>query len=419
MQCLRDANGRRVRMTVPAPSPDAPAPPQGARDIRALTSLRFFAALAVLLFHSGSSAVAQAGAPNAVVNLLSNGYLGVTFFFLLSGFILTYSYWDRLTGRADLPGFFVARFARLYPVYLLALALSFASYLPNAQLMDGLRIVSMTQAWTGPLSELPTHWNTPAWTLSVELAFYIAFPVLLPHLRRLGPRGLITSVLACCLLIILFRTPTFSPGSQGSLGDYPWLAHVPFPVLRAPEFILGACLGSMFMRGLLVPPSFTGPLAAVAVGLVMASTQGPMVAPAVCLGCAGLIMASAAHPKSWWSRALSNRLMVLLGGASYSLYILQNGVRSIMSQLFEGHAEIIGRLAYAPCLILLSLLVFKGFEEPIRRWTQRRFAGLAARRASVPAVSQPDGGVVGAEEGLTGRLGETAPMSALERGAIR
>src|ERR1700743_1356882 len=88
-------------------------------NLKPLTSVRFFAALAVLLFHFGAGMIARLGAPTPLRHLFANGYLGVTFFFVLSGFLLTYSYFDRLASRAELRDYAVSRVARLYPVYLL------------------------------------------------------------------------------------------------------------------------------------------------------------------------------------------------------------------------------------------------------------------------------------------------------------
>lgn len=92
--------------------------------IPSLTGIRFFAALAVLMFHSGATYFDRAGIPYPVAQLLHNGYLGVSLFFVLSGFILTYAHQDdRIDGRF-LGVFYVARFARIYPVYLFALVLA-------------------------------------------------------------------------------------------------------------------------------------------------------------------------------------------------------------------------------------------------------------------------------------------------------
>lgn len=87
--------------------------------LTALTGLRFLAAIHVVLFHRRE---AFPGLPYAVENLLVSGNIGVNLFFVLSGFVLAYNYMndDGLPSRRE---FWVARFARIYPVYLLAFLL--------------------------------------------------------------------------------------------------------------------------------------------------------------------------------------------------------------------------------------------------------------------------------------------------------
>ena len=90
----------------------------------ALTSLRFFAALHVLLFHMYAMQIMTGS--GFYRSLASVGYVGVSFFFVLSGFILVYTY----AGRETTPvKFWQARFARIYPAYLFSLVVTFPFFL--------------------------------------------------------------------------------------------------------------------------------------------------------------------------------------------------------------------------------------------------------------------------------------------------
>src|ERR1700730_18186865 len=88
-------------------------------SLDALTGVRFFAAFAVFMFHYGASFSEQIGVPKPLTTFLHNGYYGVSMFFVLSGFIMTYTYIGRLSTKIELYDFAVARIARIYPVYLL------------------------------------------------------------------------------------------------------------------------------------------------------------------------------------------------------------------------------------------------------------------------------------------------------------
>ena len=139
--------------------------------IPALTSVRFLAALHVCLFHMYAMRIATG--TGVVHRVASIGYVGVNFFFVLSGFILVYTYADRGTSARQ---FWWARFARIYPAYLFSLLASswffimvfkmrpiplpFWVWPQNHLLPSSLLVVSLVQSWV-PGAALA--WNPPAW----------------------------------------------------------------------------------------------------------------------------------------------------------------------------------------------------------------------------------------------------------------
>ena len=86
--------------------------------------MRFFAAFYVVLFHGGRDLFRQLRAPLWAETFRSAGYMAVSFFFVLSGFILTYNYAPDAKGAAGLRRFLWARFSRIYPIYWISLALA-------------------------------------------------------------------------------------------------------------------------------------------------------------------------------------------------------------------------------------------------------------------------------------------------------
>jgi peptidoglycan/LPS O-acetylase OafA/YrhL len=87
-----------------------------------LTGLRFFAALYVVLFHQETTFAAGHHFSKPLLTFLGHGYLAVSLFFVLSGFVLTYNYADRWS-ETRFSKFLLSRFARIYPVYALTLLL--------------------------------------------------------------------------------------------------------------------------------------------------------------------------------------------------------------------------------------------------------------------------------------------------------
>jgi len=149
-----------------------PAAPVRKPQLPALTGVRTLLAVNIMLFHFTPPHMTY------LYPLIDHSYVFVGFFFLLSGFILAYNYADRPTlNKRD---FWRARFARLYPIYLLSLVL-FAGMLggewqarSHPEFFAGVLLTPLLlQGWNPWLA---TFWNTVAWTLSCEAIFYFAFP---------------------------------------------------------------------------------------------------------------------------------------------------------------------------------------------------------------------------------------------------
>lgn len=355
--------------------PVAAKPASGAAHIDALTSLRFFAALYVLLLHSGSSAIMSAvSLPGFFQRFLANGYLGVNFFFVLSGFILAHVYQGRLEGpyfSAATWRYGVARFARVYPVYLLALVLTIAAS-PGILGWHRLPQLALLQCWLPPVyADNSLNDNGPAWTLSVELFFYLSFPFILKRAERLRTRTILAVVVALFAAMVEFRLPTMGTGREGFAGMNPWMFYVPLPLLRTPEFIYGLLLGIVHRRAVVASLPWTV-YAAIATTLVaLCVTTAPWVASAATICFGALILLVAVNlPQTALARPLGSRALVLLGGASYAVYLLQQPVHMWL-WILAGNQSVVARLAYAPSLVLLSVVVFLYYETPLRELLRR------------------------------------------------
>lgn len=350
-------------------------------QIDALTSLRFFAAFYVLIFHSGGPALSNSGlAPRPLVNFLANGYLGVTFFFVLSGFILTYVYHGRLNSPDDTRKYAKARFARVYPVYLLSLLLMIP-FVPFKGLFHALPQFFLLQSWIPFTMADDTYignWNMQAWTLSVELLFYLSFPVALTLMQRWSLKAIIVALVICCGLMLIFRLPEIR-GPQNLI--IPFLYHVPIPFLRLPEFLYGVGLGIIFCRGLAPKSGVVLYAAMIAILATLVASKSPWVAPIVAILIGVVIfLVPTSLGDGWLKTLLCHRWMVLLGGASYCLYILQLPVHLIVGWIFSGPFELIGKFAYIPILTVLSIAIYLWYEEPMRQHIKN-----FGRRQTVPA----------------------------------
>src|SRR5216683_643435 len=353
----------------------------------ALTSLRFFAAFHVVVFHFQAMQILLG--PAWFQKLSSIGYAGVSFFFVLSGFILVYTYAGRTVILKD---FWRARFARIYPAYAFSLLVTapffffavltlnvpfFAWAKAHLKLASGL-VAILLQAWVPPAA---LSWNAVAWSLSVEAFFYLLFPFLLlllvrrsqPQLFLIAAASWLTT-LALSGSYVLLNPDHLTIINSDVLGAF-WLNALKFhPLARLPEFLLGMACGFLFLRSrregkLALPLVLSGMAALIVVVYFSAVIPYPilhtaLLAPAF----AAIVYGFALRPN--WGAPLENRLLVLCGDASYSLYLLHSMIIGIYFHDRTGQLRYqspIGVLVFVVLAVTISALVYRFIEEPARR----------------------------------------------------
>jgi peptidoglycan/LPS O-acetylase OafA/YrhL len=350
------------------------SPPR--RDsLPALTGVRFFAAFYVVVGHALPWLEHRAALAVPAINFLSNGYLAVCLFFLLSGFILAYTYSDLRLGIRNSAKFWEARFARIYPVYFLSLLLTLPFQLHALTWKSALAVILMLQAWNPLHPELSGAWNYPAWSLSVEAFFYLCFPFVQSRLVSL-PRYILLLLGGVALLLCIFwHTPAQGLGNWNPSTFAP--LSIPLPIVRFPEFFLGMIIGNWFVRypSLERRPLLTL-LAILGSVFCLSTTTGPWVSVVVLPF--AVLLYSLASSRDLFTSLVSHPLMLLLGGASYSVYLLQLPVRDWVRTILDRAPALINALSVPltpVILVLISIAVFRYWEEPLRKFIRR---GLAA-----------------------------------------
>jgi peptidoglycan/LPS O-acetylase OafA/YrhL len=378
-----------------------------------LTGLRFVAALAVVLYHLPMKPFAWEWA----TRLVAYGYLGVSFFFVLSGFILTYTYIDPVTGalRGSIRDFWWGRVARIYPVYLLALLISLPIFVifrvliidPAARpssILSALLTPLLLQAWWPSAA---TQWNTPGWSLSVELFFYAIFPlaaVWLAQRRLPGTIGVLTWLV--CLGVPLGYLLLTSPatGQTVTLDRYFWLQAIKFnPVAHLGEFVIGVTAGLAFMRrrsasvlgSTALERTAWGGIAMLAV--VAASTDWlpyPLCHNGLLAPLWASLVLGLATSRGRVARLLGSRPMVRLGEASFALYLLHwplIGYHELARGFLRIRQPGLSSPAWLQAALLLvvavlaSLFVFHRVEQPARRIIRNWASGVLSSAAPTGA----------------------------------
>jgi peptidoglycan/LPS O-acetylase OafA/YrhL len=417
------------------------------RPLPALTGLRFVAAMMILLSHSIDAMLRfQPPVPAWALYLHSFSGVGMPLFFVLSGFVIHYNYAEPIAAdrTRGIWNFFVARFARLYPLYILGIGFEFAFMGGYAQMpaSTGQALpyyLSLTQSWfyvpVGGTALVFRFWLVAqlSWSVSTEWFFYCAYPLIAFFLAKLTtPRQtwwamLAVSAAATAILLIIAvnygaikaaATARFGPlGAHDGQGLLLWLVYIS-PYSRIFEFLLGCLCAVLYLQVKDKPVTPAGERAAlrlmiaaiVATLLLVWVLYMPLSSPLADLHpphlaairrvfketftfapiIAVFIFCCARYNNSIVT-ALTAPLIVLGGEASYSLYLLHDVVLHAFQMTVADMVSTDVGLANAAMWLVamasavgLSLVTWRLIEVPARRWLRRALL-VRARDGAAPA----------------------------------
>lgn len=385
-----------------------------------LTGLRFFLAFWVVIFHQAGpdgyvgSLVDQF--PTPIFCLLRTGYVAVGVFFVLSGFVLSYTYsLETLWSGPRLIRFAIARLSRLYPVYCLGLLLMvpFVSLAGAGPKLVALINLGLLQSW---FPMLAVSWNTPGWSLSNEAFFYCSFPfigVALWKLRRfgtlLGAGLLIWAVgMMAPLAAVIAPVPGLgdAPATTMNLNADMWMENlVKFnPLAHLSDFCVGIVVGRLYAQLLsrnsrLVNRGYYLYVPGLVLEILILSRANylpyPLIHDGLLTPLHALLLLGFALGGGTLARLVSIRPLVLLGNASYSLYIIHGPALKYMDRIVyrlvhrtpSGLAEM---GLYVAGVVGASVLVFQFFEAPSHRYLKKKLTLCfdRARGANVRATAE-------------------------------
>ncbi|AXC13135.1 Acyltransferase [Acidisarcina polymorpha] len=363
-------------------------PPSRKSRLPALTGLRSFAALNLVFFHFGDPKDFGWFSP-----IVDNGYTSVSFFLLLSGFILAYNYTDRAArGEMNVREFWVARLSRLYPVYLFSLIISLAmletEYHSQSRPMffaGFFLTLTLLQGWSPALS---TFWNTPAWTMCTEAFFYLLFPLALRWKRPRKIRWLFALLMSFWLVGMLCPALYTWLHPDGDLhpdrySNGWWMRALKFtPPPHVPSFLFGIVLADLNERfplenrwRLLLGFAGLGSLYFVLSNgdrLPYVFLHDGLLMPLFGLTILGLA------GKNILARLFGFLPFVMLGEASYCLYLLHFNLWTLMHD--SGVLQKTGLVRLDPwfsylLLVLAAVMTMKWIERPGQRLIRRLAKG--------------------------------------------
>jgi peptidoglycan/LPS O-acetylase OafA/YrhL len=350
-------------------------------QITQLTFTRFLASLSIVILHFGlfnwpmnTHYISRFGGD--LIN-------GITYFFVLSGFILVISNAKdgQLPQQIERKSFWKRRFARVYPVYLLSVILFFAlqfKYNPNIplewQTNPYYYSVFLLQSWN---YKLVLDINFPAWSLSVEAFFYLIFPWIYFNISRLKSTSIVVLALISWYLNILAVDSLSAEKAPQLFINF-------FPLLHLSTFLIGVCAGILFARNRfwLIQKRRNIYLLVILLGIYCLwgmyrdkpahenfRQNGYMALYfALFIIAISLIQGKVKKLLSW-------KPFQFLGEISYSVYIFQYIVLLICQRYVPG---MIGKKdseifwPYVLILLIFSSIIYLAFEKPVRRLLTKR-----------------------------------------------
>lgn len=356
-------------------------------NLHHLTGIRGLAAFIVVFYHIEAYIAPYFN--QKLFTIIQHGYLAVDFFFILSGFVIAFNYFDRLVipNKTKIYHFYLKRVARIYPLHLLLL-LAYLS-VPIVYIFFGKDLSTISggnkfsidgfvfslflmQSW-GIVENLT--WNVPSWSISTEMMAYLLFPLMVTLLTYICKKwhalGAVSALLIACFIIIFIFKGTASIGDNiQALG-----------VLRCVlEFFCGVCVWSltkcqwknfygivMFYGGIIV------------FSLLMTTTIDDYYF--VPLTMSMVILGSVIH-KSPINNFFGNRSLIWLGNISYSVYLSHYFIRDWFKLLFldTNEASILWIVSYVVSVLIISHFLYTYYEMAAKNKVLSVFHDLGPRR---------------------------------------
>lgn len=361
---------------------------QRTRRLDALTGLRWWAAFIVFFYHM----LVFAPLPGVITAVFAQGYLGVTFFFVLSGFVLTWSARPNVVTST----FYWRRFARIYPSHFVALLLAIPVFYTLAPIAEGsflkpfdagilaLSFVVIQGWWLNPV--ILFSGNPAAWTLTCEAFFYAVHPYVSKVLGPLAKRGALIFALGAVVVAFSYRFAAISSPTE-------WFATLPLPIVRVTEFILGMALAWAIRSGWrprIHPIIGIGSVAAVVLAIALipryfGSVPGLSFVPSFgnelfTIACALSIVAIAQWTLDGKRCWFESKVQVRLGEWSFSFYLVHATFIYIALRIFGFQEPSWLNLGWFMVLLVVDLtaawalhsFVERPVERRMRRWKDGR-----------------------------------------------
>lgn len=349
------------------------------KNLPIITGLRFIAAFYVFIFHLDMRKSLDFFPP-VISKIISQGAVGVNMFFILSGFILFYTYWNRKVNYGE---FILKRLAKIYPAYLAGFALCLIVYFGVKMKVEDFTTVLtlnflMLESW---IPDLSMKWyGGGAWSISTEFFFYLIFPVILQYILTISKTKII-------LLAIAMYLCSMIPGILFHFKMINFNLNYTFPPSRMFEFIIGMLTATLVFKYKLKTSNVVIALVLITSSLfffyIGTSLKGYTIQNIIVipLTLIFLIVATTMKKKSLLS-VLGTPFFEYLGKISYCFYIVQIPIFLVLDKNF-----IFGNIsAIWYCLIVfiinftLAIMIYHLVENPAHKFLSIKIKQFYSRK---------------------------------------
>jgi peptidoglycan/LPS O-acetylase OafA/YrhL len=357
-----------------------------------LTALRAVAALSIFLHHLKAFDI---DASQSIWGMDLS--CAVSFFFVLSGFVLSYSFEGQFRTSRDIRNFIVQRFFRLWPVHMLCSFFALVTLQGPTSVLTAYLTTTLQSSWI-PAYGTAFAYNSVSWSISVELFFYLVLPFILilkPRQATMLICGWTFAVLGLFVLTVVLPQPIFPPPSEQPMLDlYVTDASFAqfFPPLRMVEFLSGVAVYQLFRRRRIPDVWAAFCQISAIIGLVLYASvhagitqfvdEHTSIIASVAYREYGMYPLFAAmiyvfaHQAGSISRILSRRSLVFLGEISFAFYMIHQVVILNLSHNFEivvFKSSIAAAILAGLVSLLFSIILHRSAESPCIAWAKRQF----------------------------------------------
>ncbi len=345
-----------------------------------LTFTRFIAAIAIVIYHFGKKIYPFN--TDLIAPVVWQSYIGVSYFFVLSGFVMVIAYHKNDSSLIQPKTYFVNRFARIYPVYFLALILAIIYCIGASKAFTPTTLALNLTFLHGFIPKFATSINGPAWSLPVEVLFYISFPFLFNRFYK--KTNLLTISLVALIVWIASQAVMFNLLYSEYYQGFPSTSHnliYYFPFMHFNQFMIGSLAALLFLK---FKDKWAGNydivILILTVVLYFALRFKPqfvdyhngLLAPLF-----ALIILALCFNTGFFTKIFKHKWLLFLGEISYGVYILQKPIFGILAGVFEklglkGQAYLYFSVSLA-ALLIASSLSYIYFEKPLRNAIKAKF----------------------------------------------